>query len=175
MTSTKMTIAAKKQWVINQLDARPRNVELAVMAIFNRQTADEQRTNSTNNNNSMGFNGTDAEFGSSLAKSIVKYGKLSEKQAVYARKIIGKYWKQLIEVAETKRATTGKGGAPWVVVATIEAPFQSRYDNDPAFRAQVDAEEDAKEARKASYEYGCPGCGCPEHHDGEYQLCPARK
>lgn len=145
MNSTKWTNAAKKQWVVAQLDASQRNVELAVMAIFNRQTADEQVTNGTRHNNSMGFNGLDAEFGSSLAKSIVNYGKLSTKQAQYARKIIGKYWSQLIEVAETKKATTGKGGAPWVV-ATIEAPV------------------------KTEREFGCPDCGCTEYHDGE--ICP---
>lgn len=145
MTSTKMTIAKKKEWVLAQLDSSQRNVELAVVAIFNRQTSDEQATNSTNNLNSMGFNGTDAEFGSSLAKSILTYGKLSPRQAEYARKLIRKYWKQLIEVAESKRASTGRGGAPWVTV-TEDLP-----------------------------EVGCPGCGCPEFHDGEYQLCPAYK
>lgn len=82
MTSTKMTIAKKKEWVLAQLDSSQRNVELAVVAIFNRQTSDEQATNSTNNLNSMGFNGTDAEFGSSLAKSILTYGKLSPLKAV---------------------------------------------------------------------------------------------
>lgn len=118
MTSTKMTQAAKKQWVIAKLDENPRWVEKAVVAIFNRQTNDEQRTNSTNNNNSMGFNGLDAEFGSSLAKAILKYGKLTPNQAGYARKIIGKYWKQLIEVAEAKGTLPGSKQ----VVATIVAP-----------------------------------------------------
>lgn len=45
----------------------------------------------------------------------------------------------------SKRASTGRGGAPWVTV-TEDLP-----------------------------EVGCPGCGCPEFHDGEYQLCPAYK
>lgn len=144
MTSTKMTIAAKKQWVLNKLDENSRWVEKAVVAIFNRQTNDEQRTNSTNNNNSMGFNGLDAEFGSSLAKAILKYGKLTPNQAPHARRIIGKYWKQLIEVAEAKGTMPGSK----VVVANIVAqkPTQSP---------------------SKSFDEGCADCGCPEFHDGE--------
>jgi hypothetical protein len=139
MTSTtKMTIAAKKQWVISKLDASQRNVELAVLAIFKRQTADEQATDSTNNLNSMGFNGVDAEFGSSLAKSIIKYGKLSPNQATHARRLIGKYWKQLIEVAEAKGTLPGS-------IKAVEV------------KAEV----------KPKFEEGCPDCGCPEYHDGE--------
>jgi hypothetical protein len=106
MTSTKMTIAQKKQWIITVLE-KPRNVELAIVAIYNRQTADEQATRSTNQNNSRGFNGLDAEFGTSLAQAVIKYGSLSPRQAPHARKIVGKYWQQLIEVA------TAKGNAPW--------------------------------------------------------------
>jgi hypothetical protein len=140
----KLTIADKKAWVISKLDASQRNVELAVLAIFKRQTADEQATNSTNNNNSMGFNGLDAEFGSSLAKNITKYGKLTPNQAGYARKLIGKYWAQLVEVAEAKGTLPGSTK----VVATIIAP-------------------EAKQAPSVRFEEGCADCGCTEFHDGE--------
>lgn len=116
MNSTKMTVAAKKQWVMDKLDASQRNVELAVLAIFRRQTADEQASNTTNNLNSMGFSGADAEFGSSLAKNILKYGKLTPNQATAARRFIGKYWKQLIEVAEAKGTMPGSKKEPEVQV-----------------------------------------------------------
>lgn len=98
----KMTNAQKKAWVIAKLDASQRNVELAILAIYRRQTAQEQNADCTVEQNGVGFSGTDAEFGSSLAKGIEKYGHLTAKQAVYARKIIGKYWAQLVEVAEAK-------------------------------------------------------------------------
>ena len=127
--------------MVSKLDASQRNVELAVLAIFKRQTADEQATNNTSHNNSMGFNGLDAEFGSSLAKNIEKYGKLTPNQAGYARKLIGKYWKQLIEVAEAKGTLPGSTK----VVAVVEAPVAARE----------------------VFEEGCRDCGCPEFHDGE--------
>lgn len=110
----KLTVAQKKAWVLSKLE-KPRNVELALVAIFNRQTADEQATNTTSNNNARGFNGLDAEFGSSLAKTIIKYGRLSPNQSVYASKLVTKYWKQLIEVAETKGTMPGSNK----VVATV--------------------------------------------------------
>jgi hypothetical protein len=157
MTNTKMTIAAKKQWVVDQLTNSQRAVELALVAIYNRQTADEQATDRTSNVNSMGFNGLDADFGSKLAKAVMKYGKLTPNQLPHARKMLGKYWKQLIEIAETKRRTTGRGGAPWVeqevVVALpqVDSSYENAYDGD----------------------YGCQWCGCPEFHDGEE--CPSEK
>jgi hypothetical protein len=98
----KMTIAQKKAWVISKLDASQRNVELALLAIYNRQTLQEQNAHTTVEDNGIGFTGTDGEFGTSLAKAIIKYGKLTPRQAEFARKIIGKYWRQLIEVAEAK-------------------------------------------------------------------------
>lgn len=141
MTTTKMTIEAKKQWVNSKLDASQKNVELALLAIFKRQTADEQAAGSTAYSNGMGFSGADAEFGTSLAKAILKYGKLTPGQAPYARRIIGKYWKQLIEVAEAKGTLPGCSKVT-VEVAPV-APVGPVFEN------------------------GCKDCGCPEFHDGE--------
>lgn len=84
-------------------------VERATLAIYARQTADEQSAQTTAHSNGMGFNGTDAFIMSSFAEQILanKYGKaeglrLSKKQMEIARKKILKYSGQLLEVAEQK-------------------------------------------------------------------------
>lgn len=112
--AVKMTIKQKRQWIETQF-VTDRYVELALLAIFRRQTADEQRAGQTAYENGMGFTGVDAEFGTSLANAILRYGKLTQGQMFHARKIIRKYWKQLIEVA------TVKGKAPWCVKNAPEA------------------------------------------------------
>jgi hypothetical protein len=87
-------------------------LERAILAIYARQTADEQEIQGTSYKNGAGFSGTDALFGSSLAEQILqnKYGKadgsrLSDKQKAVARKFMGKYWKQLLQIAQSKEQT----------------------------------------------------------------------
>jgi hypothetical protein len=70
----------------------------ALIAIYNRQTADEKQSAVTTHENGYGFSGFDAEFGSSLATQAIKRGTLSEKQMIYARKLIRKYAGQLVRI-----------------------------------------------------------------------------
>jgi hypothetical protein len=60
-----------------------------------RQTDDELNTRSTRHHNAMGWNGMDANFGSSLAEGAGKYGDLTEKQAAAAARMLVKYSGQL--------------------------------------------------------------------------------
>lgn len=88
-------------------------VERSILELFNRQTADEQTMGATRHHNAMGFNGPDAEFMSSLAgwilrSSRVEGSRLSPKQIVHARKKLPKYARQLLEVAEAKKAPAPK-------------------------------------------------------------------
>lgn len=85
-------------------------VERAILAIYARQTADEQITETTSHKNGVGFSGVDAEILSSFAQQIerksgngVKIGHcLSEKQMAIARRKMMRYSRQLLEVAEEK-------------------------------------------------------------------------
>jgi hypothetical protein len=73
----------------------------ALVRIFNEnQTSDEQNSEVTIHNNSRGFNGTDANFLSSLAKQFISKGYLSEKQMLYVHKKIKKYWKQVVDMSD---------------------------------------------------------------------------
>ena len=77
-----------------------------LMALLQRQTDDEQVSNTTNRHNSVGFTGADAFSGSLTAKFWRKHGKLLDWQIAkwtkkgkngYAR--LCKYHKQLNEIA----------------------------------------------------------------------------
>jgi len=100
-------------------------LERAVVAIYEKQTADEQRSMETKHDNGIGFAGCDSRNGSYMAQYILKgigqYGKtygqnLSGKFLEKARKFMPKYAKQLhkIQMAKleaVKMETEGKAEA----------------------------------------------------------------
>jgi len=88
-----------KQNILALLAKDNKAVERGILAIYNKQTEDEQASDATRWLNGVGFSGVDAEFGSSLAKNIQKWGKLTDKQLPWARKIIFKYAQQLANIA----------------------------------------------------------------------------
>jgi hypothetical protein len=83
--------------------ANTAQVGAMLLAIYDRQTVSEQASETTNHNNGMGFNGTDAAFGSRLAKWYRANHTLTDKQSQAARKMLHKYWRQLWLVAEAKK------------------------------------------------------------------------
>lgn len=93
-----------KELIQALLRDNPKALARGVVAIYKRQTASEQESGSTKEDNGMGFTGVDAFILSSFAVQILRGWKLSEKQAAIALKKMPKYWKQLIEVAETNDA-----------------------------------------------------------------------
>ena len=94
-----------KNWTIeeirNLLEESDKAVARAILAIYGRQTASEQSTETTSESNGVGFNGVDAPFLSSLAKFYEEKGYLSPKQVSYGRKKIRKYAGQLVNIANT--------------------------------------------------------------------------
>ena len=94
-----------KNWTIeeirNLLEESDKAVARAILAIYGRQTASEQSTETTSESNGVGFNGVDAPFLSSLAKFYEEKGYLSPKQVSYGRKKIRKYANQLVNIANT--------------------------------------------------------------------------
>lgn len=96
-----------KAKIVALLEANPRAVDRALIRIYERQTADEQRAESTNHNNAIGFSSADARILTSMAKSALHWGGLTDKQRDVVRRRIKKYWRQLLEIAAThpKQAT----------------------------------------------------------------------
>ena len=81
----------------------------ALVALLQRQTEDEQRSNDTHVHNSIGFSGADARSGSLTAKSFIKNGGLVDWQLDKWTKLakngyprLAKYAKQLNEIALEK-------------------------------------------------------------------------
>jgi len=73
--------------------------ERAVVALYHRQTADEQVIRETSIKNGVGFNGADANILTSFAEQIMRGRRLSPKQLAIAYKKLPKYAKQLLSIA----------------------------------------------------------------------------
>jgi hypothetical protein len=81
-------------------------LEQAVVAIYEKQTADEQNSGETKHDNGIGFAGCDSRSGSYMAKYIltqISYGRpwgqiLSGKFLEKAMKFMPKYSKQLYKI-----------------------------------------------------------------------------
>lgn len=84
----KQNLQINDKWVLHGL-----------LALYDRQTADEKATDSTRHHNKQGFSGADADFMSSLARQARSRGCLSPKQMVFARKKVMKYAGQLTKIA----------------------------------------------------------------------------
>ena len=74
----------------------------AVVAIYRRQTMDEQSSEQTKQRNYQGFCANDAPLMSMYAKQILQYGGLSPQQVKIARERIIRYTRQLADIAELK-------------------------------------------------------------------------
>ena len=90
------------------LDTNPLAVERAVLAIYRRQTASEQATDSTHESNGIGFNAYDARSAGYWASWIsgMKNGMrvgparhLTGRHLEQARKMMHKYVRQLADIA----------------------------------------------------------------------------
>lgn len=96
--------------VAEKLETDNRWLIRGLLALYERQTADEQQTEQTSHSNGMGFNGTDANILTSFAKQVLvwqavpagerKYPMpLSPRQLELARRKLRKYAGQLARLA----------------------------------------------------------------------------
>ena len=108
-----MTTQVTRESLQTMLDNKNPNYVMAVVGralvrIFERQTTDEQASNTTNKHNTIGFAGCDAKSGSLTAKYYIKHGKLEQwmidkwlkrsDKTGYSR--LTKYHRQLNEIAQ---------------------------------------------------------------------------
>ena len=104
-----MATKTKGPWNKENINELLQKSDQAVMkgltVIYDRQTSDEQSAERTKYLNGRGFNGLDAEFGTSLAKQVITKNSLSPKQMLAARKMLGRYAGQLALVANEKAGT----------------------------------------------------------------------
>lgn len=88
-----------KSSIVSLLDRNPVAVERALVAIYKRQTADEQNCQEALEHNGVGFSGADAPSGSYFATWILSGKHLSGKHLDKGRKIAKKYHRQLLDIA----------------------------------------------------------------------------
>jgi SNF2 family DNA or RNA helicase len=91
----------------------------ALISLFNMQTADEAKTNSTAHQNDFGFNAFDAPILSDISKYYLNKGFLSDKQIRLVRSKLIKYVNQL--------ATIGVKPLPIKSVTSTEKKRQRKY------------------------------------------------
>ena len=84
------------------LETNSKWVERAIVVLYQRQTADEQATQSTKVHNGRGFTACDARRGSYMAKWILSGKSLNGEWLEKARKMAKKYIRQLLEEAVKK-------------------------------------------------------------------------
>ena len=84
-----------------------------LLAIYDRQTAEEQNTESTRDDNGIGFSGVDGQILTSFAKQVLKHkadpnpkfkSPLSPRQLVITRNKMRKYGMQLARIARANHA-----------------------------------------------------------------------
>lgn len=88
-----------KEIIREKLNTSDQWVIRGTLAIYAKQTAEEQNSDATLENNGVGFNGVDAELMSSYAIQYNRKGFLTPNQIAWARKKILKYSGQLAKIA----------------------------------------------------------------------------
>lgn len=104
--STAMVITDQRQFTVKEIRAYlgsdPVWARHAILALYARQTQDEQATEATLEHNERGFTGGDARMLTSFARQIL-YGKtLTPKQLAVAYRKLPKYARQLWEVGQAQ-------------------------------------------------------------------------
>lgn len=98
-TKTRAANGWTKEHIQHLIQTNDRAVERALIQIYNRQTADEQRCSTTNRENSVGFTAFDAEYLTAIAKQCIENHGLTGGQIHRIRPKMMKYWRQLLEIA----------------------------------------------------------------------------
>lgn len=93
----------KKVWtrpeIEHMLKTRDAAVERAMVALFNRQTRDEQVAEDTKHLNGIGFSANCAHYGTYYAKWVLSGKKLSGEHLTRARRIALQHARQIVEEA----------------------------------------------------------------------------
>ena len=108
-TANATTLAAApatvtREQVIELLNTRPAAAEKAILALYARQTEDEQPTLATRHSNGRGFNASDARKMSFIAEFLRKGGHMKAETCRKHAPRLRKYAGQLVEVANANLA-----------------------------------------------------------------------
>ena len=96
----KATTKIKREMITKKILNDARWTTRALLAIYKRQTVEEQEFKTTKEHNAVGFSKYDAEILTSIAEQLINRGSISSKQLEVVRKRIIKYVGQLVKIAE---------------------------------------------------------------------------
>jgi hypothetical protein len=101
-----MSTVHTKESVQHLLDTNNRAVVKALLAVYARQTASEQAGHHTREVNGVGFSKFDAPFLTDMVRSVHRYGSLTPKQMAVTRNKMKRYWRQLVDIANSRPQRT---------------------------------------------------------------------
>jgi hypothetical protein len=103
------------------LERSDQAVYKALLAIYNRQTAAEQAGHHTREVNGVGFSRFDAPFLTDMVRGYLRYESLTPKQLAITRNKMKRYWRQLVEIANSRTPSLYADRATPSAVSTMES------------------------------------------------------
>lgn len=97
------TQVAKTDFIRGMLQDNTSWATKGLITIYKFQTMEEQNIGATKDHNGVGFTGVDSEILSSFAEQVNKKRNLSIKQIAILHRLMPKYAKQLMRIAENKQ------------------------------------------------------------------------
>lgn len=102
-----------KESIVALLETNDLALARAILALNERQTADERASEHTRVVNGRGFNKHDAPFLTSIAKALPRWNShMTPRQIARARPMVKKYWRQLLEIAQENAQRATAAAAP---------------------------------------------------------------
>lgn len=95
-------VVVDEAYIRKMVTTNARWAEHAIVALYRHQTMEEQDQETTIEHNAMGFSAFDAEILSSFAKRLLDGRSLTDRQLEVAFKKLGKYARQLYQIAQGK-------------------------------------------------------------------------
>jgi hypothetical protein len=133
-----------KNWtaeeIKHKLETDQKWLERAIVAIYNKQTADEKNSEETKYHNGVGFSGADAHLLTYCAHWILSGKSLSGKYLALAKKKMVKYAKQLETISKEKVTPEQSQGAITKAIHEMATKQNIAYDNEIADNAKKVAE-----------------------------------
>lgn len=93
-----------REKIVELLTKNDRAVERAILALWRRQTTDEQREQATKHHNEVGFSGAHARVGTYYASWLLSGKRLTGQHLEKARRLTLRYTRQLADEANKKVA-----------------------------------------------------------------------
>lgn len=127
-----------KEWeryIKSLLERSDEAVKRAIIAIWERQEPDEQKSCLSVHRNGIGFSKLDALKMSEMAETILQGFPLSQSELNLARQVMKKYWRQLAEIAkgnltkETRKGSKTMDSTSLMVMMDQDAAYVPTYSH----------------------------------------------